>query len=154
MIKKIALALVFVLFGATSASAVTFYWDHNCDYTTHFNLYYSPNEAEGNQILVDTVTCPTTELEVSLARNGYYTVTAANETLESDFSISFGFFFNSLRREFENFFLLYEGMHQDYNADTSDTNWVITRYTHDLLGRVILTETRTTSWDDRATGWD
>ena len=153
MIKKIALALVFVLFGATSASAVTFGWDHDCVDTTHFNLYYS-TALEGNQIFVDTVTCPTTELEVSLARNGYYTVTAANEEYESSFSISFGFFFNSLRREFENFFLLYEGMHEDYDADTSDTNWVITRYTHDLLGRVTLTETRTTSWDDRATGWD
>ena len=153
MIKKLALGLALVLFGATSASAITFYWDHDCVDTTHFNLYYS-TDLMGNQIFVDTVTCPTTELVVERARNGYYTVTAAHATRESDFSVSFGFFFNSVRREFENFFLLYEGMHEDYDADTSDTNWVITRYTHDLLGRVILTETRTTSWDDRATGWD
>ena len=146
----ISLFILFSNFGW----ATTFEWDHDCDNTNQFNLYYA--EASGDdKYRVAYVSCPALTITLP-ALDGYYTVTAENETDEILFSnevLLANYYFNSIKYEYDNNRILYKGQHTDHDALESDVNWIITRYYYDSTGRVSAIRIRTTSLVNRTQGW-
>ena len=160
--KKL-LTIIFSLF-ALNAYAVTLEWDHCCStapcgvsqpIAEGFNVYQL-NEQDQNPYRIQSVSCPNTEADI-VGLRGYYFITAFNEHGESPPSnhlLLAQYHFNSVRYEVDSVGrVIYKGEHQEHDAATSSVDWIITRYYYDSSGFLIHKRIRTTSWDDRATGW-
>ena len=150
MIKSI----IFSLIVAVNVHAATIQWDHDCSNADGFYVYYSDTELENPHSII-TVACPSVQASVHLP--GRYSVTAYNEYGESEQSNNIEiaqYYYNAIKIDYDaSGRVLYRGEHTDYDAATSDENWVIKRYFYDTTGRLIDIKIRVTSWDNRATGW-
>ena len=147
--RGVKYALIMVLLAVPSY-ATTFIWDHDCEDTVGFKVYYEDAH------LIAEVLCPDTSITVTNAIDGNYTVKAYNSTDESDPSnevLLAEYYYNSIKYDFDsNSILLYKGEHTDHDAVDSDTNWVVTKYYY-TNGIVSAMRIRTTSWSNRISGW-
>lgn len=139
---------------STPVFAATIAWDHDCDNTTGFYVYFSDEEIENPQRTV-SVDCPATQAVVW--HPGRYSVTAYNEAGQSTQSNNIEiaqYYYNAIKLDYDvSGQVVYRGEHTTYNAATDDPNWVIKRYYYDAEGRLIDIKIRVMSWDGRAVGW-
>lgn len=129
---------------------MTLEWDHDGVNTDGYNVYRHTGAGPH-------VVAMSTDTTVDVMLPGKYFVTAYNTEAESAASNTVWvaqYYYNSIRYDYDqDGRVIYKGEHTDYNAATSDTNWTITRYTYTAGGQVESIAIRTTSWDDRASGW-
>jgi len=147
--RLLILTILFILISLP-VQAVTVAWDHDCADTTGFRLY-----SEGEQIA--NILCPETTATLGDMSDGSLMVTAYNDYGESERSniilVLAAYYYNSVRYEYSTSgLILYKGEHTDWDASESDNNWLITKY-HYNMGVIVWTQTRTTSWTNRASGW-
>jgi len=158
--KKLVLILGFLLFASNvMAKNVILEWDHDGE-CEEYRIYRSQGSNHWPE-LVGTVDCPTTEFTDENVPHGdlSWVVTAYDSGYEKPESrasneTELAYYYALVKFDYDGSGrVVYKGENDDIDALTSDTDWVITKYYYDGNGRITDMRVRTTSWDNRATGW-
>lgn len=153
--KKLIL-IILLIASIASAKDITLAWDYDGT-CSEFRIYRSEGSGHWPN-RVGTVAYPTTQFIDIDVPNGdiSYIVTAFDE-VESNASneVTLAFYYAYTKYDYDaSGRIIYKGENQDLNAADSDTDWVISKYYYDANGSLIQILVRTTSWTDRATGWE